>query len=84
MRKPPQTSLPPIVRLYEVTEELRDLVSAVWWLVDMKSDDPLYRAERERVVRRLNSAKELVTKLDHEEVVRENQWGDDDKGEDES
>ena len=54
----------PLVGL--LIEELRDLVSAIEWLVECDPAGPAYAAELRRVKIRLESAKGLIGKCDEE------------------
>jgi hypothetical protein len=69
-KMPPRSAqqiYPPELGLCDAIEEMRDLVSAVEWLIDSDPESATHAFELRRVRMRIASAKELVTKVDREQ-----------------
>jgi hypothetical protein len=63
-----------LARLWQVTEDLRDLVSAADWVLRTDSANPGYQFECRRLRMLLEEAKVLLGTLDEEDKAREGQY----------
>ena len=54
----------PTVELWEATELLRDLATAVEWMLDTKPEAPTFDFERRRVIEHLEDVRQFVRDRD--------------------